>query len=269
LKAGRDLSWADVAEYRPVVLVSENLAIELFGSAQAALGKRIREMPKSPWREIIGVASDERADGVHLPAPKIAYWPFVVKDMYGQEYQSQWGLRAILRTERAGTGPLLEDIRRAVWSINPGLPIANPRTVEAIYARSMARTSFTLTMLGVAAGLALLLGVIGIYGVISYSIAQRTREIGIRLALGAPEAKVSQLFLGHALKLSALGAGLGAAAAYPLGRLLAALLFEVSPADPLTYAASTLSLIAAAAVAAYIPARRATRISPVEALGSD
>ncbi len=269
MKAGRDFTWTDIVEYRSVILLSENLAIELFGSAQAALGKRVREMPKSPWREVIGVVGDERSDGVHLEAPKTAYWPFIVKGMYGQDFQNQSGLSFVLRTSRAGTGPFREEIRQAVASVNAGLPVANPRTMERIYARSMARTSFTLTMLGIASGLALLLGIIGIYGVISYSIAQRTREIGIRLALGAPEGSVSGMFLREGLMLASLGAMAGLAIAYPLGKLLASLLYGVSPGDPLTYALATFSLIAAAALAAFLPARRASRISPVEALGSD
>lgn len=269
LKAGRDLTWTDIVEYRPVILLSENLAVEMFETPQGAIGKRVRETPNSPWREVIGVVGNERSDGVHLEAPKTAYWPFIVKSMYGQEFQNQYGLSFVLRTTRAGTGALLDEIRRAVWSVNPGLPIANPRTVETIYARSMARTSFTLTMLGIASGLALLLGVIGIYGVISYSIAQRTREIGIRLALGAPEGDVSRMFLSHGLKLAAIGAAIGIAAAYPLGRLLSSLLYGVSPVDPVTYVLATLSLVAAAGLAAFLPARKATRISPVQALGSD
>jgi predicted permease len=269
LAAGRDLTWTDIVEYRPVILLSENLASELFGTPQGAIGKRVRETPNSPWREVIGVVGNERSDGVHLEAPKTAYWPFIVKGMYGQDFQNQYGLNFVLRTPRAGTGALLDEIRRAVWSVNPGLPIANPRTMETIYARSMARTSFTLTMLGIASGLALLLGIIGIYGVISYSIAQRTREIGIRLALGAPEGEVSRMFLSHGLKLAAVGAAIGVAAAYPLGRLLGSLLYGVSPVDPVTYVLATLSLVAAAGLASFLPARKATRISPVEALGSD
>lgn len=269
LKAGRDFTWTDIVEYRPVILLSENLAIELFGSSQGAIGKRVRESPNSLWREVIGVAGNERSDGVHLEAPKTAYWPFIVKGMYGQEFQNQYGLNFVIRTQRANSGALLDEVRRAVWSVNPGLPIANPRTMDTIYARSMARTSFTLTMLGIASGLALLLGIIGIYGVISYSIAQRTREIGIRLALGAPEGNVSRMFLSHGLKLAGIGAAIGIAAAYPLGRLLGSLLYGVSPVDPVTYVVATLSLVGAAGLAAFLPARKATRISPVEALGSD
>lgn len=269
LKAGRDLTWTDVTEHRPVILLSEGLAVELFGSASAALGKRVRESPNSIWREVIGVAGEERSDGVHLEAPKTAYWPFVVKNMYAQEFQTQYGLAYALRTPRAGSGALLDEVRRAVWSVNPSLPITAPRTMERIYARSMARTSFTLTMMGIASGLALLLGVIGIYGVIAYSVTQRRREIGIRLALGAPESRVSRMFLAHGLRLALLGTAFGMAAAYPLGQLLGSLLYGVKPLDPLTYAVATLSLVAAAAVAAVLPARRATRISPVEALGAD
>jgi ABC-type antimicrobial peptide transport system permease subunit len=123
-------------------------------------------------------------------------------------------------------------------------------------------------MLSIASGLALLLGVIGIYGVIAYSVAQRTREIGIRLALGSPEEKVRNLFVVHGLKVAGIGVATGLLIAIPLARLLSALLYEVNPADPVTYLAVSLGLIASATFAAYLPARRATRVSPLECLSS-
>ena len=130
----------------------------------------------------------------------------------------------------------------------------------------MARTSFTLVMLTIASGMALLLGLVGIYGVISYSVSQRTREIGIRIALGAPQQTVRQMFVRQGLLLTGIGVACGVAAAVALTRLMTALLFEVSPLDPATYCAVCAVLLMAALVASYIPARRATNIDPSEAL---
>lgn len=193
LKAGREVTWQDIHADRPVVMVSESLAIELWGSAQAAIGKRVRESPKEIWREVIGVAGNERDNGAERSAPAIVYFPMGARP----------SLAAVLRTPRAGTEALLTEIRQQIAAVNPDLPIASPRTMQALYARSMARTSFTLTILSIAAGMALLLGLIGIYGVISYAVTQRTREIGIRLALGAQQGSVRAMFLRYALTLAA------------------------------------------------------------------
>ena len=222
--AGRDLSWVDVYEERPVILVSENLARELWQSPAAALGKRIRETPKSPWREVIGVVGNERDDGANQKAPTIAYWPMMVKDFWGQPVIAQRGLAFAIRSSQAGSAAFLKEIQRAVWSVNPDLPIADVRTVKEIYDRSMARTSFTLVMLTIAAGMALLLGVVGIYGVISYSVSQRTREIGIRMALGAQQQTVRQMFVRHGLLLAGIGLVCGVVAASGLTRLMSTLL---------------------------------------------
>ncbi len=269
LKAGRGITWDDIHNARPVVQVSENLAVELWGSATAAIGQRVRENPKGVWREIIGVAGDERDNGADRPAPTTIYLPLAVKAFWGDELDIHSSLAFVLRTPRAGTAALLNDIRQQVQAVNPDLPLANPRTMQAVYDRSMARTSFTLTMLSIAAGMALLLGLIGIYGVLSYAVTQRTREIGIRLALGAPRANVQGLFLRYGLTLTGLGVVCGVVAAVPMSRLLGSLLFEVSPADPATYAAVAALLLAAAALAAYLPARRATAIDPMTSLRAE
>ena len=269
LLAGRDLTWTDVYEKRPVILISENLARELWPAPAAALGKRVRENPKASWREIVGVVGNERDDGVHQKAPTIAYWPMMVKDFWGEPVMAQRGLAFAVRSSRAGSASFLKEIQRAVWSVNPDLPIADVHTVKEIYDRSMVRTSFTLVMLTIAAGMALLLGVVGIYGVISYSVSQRTREIGIRIALGAPQQTVRQMFVRHGLLLAGIGLMCGLGAAVALTRLMSALLFNVSPLDPMTYGAVSLVLFAAAFLASYIPAHRATAISPLDALRAE
>jgi predicted permease len=269
LLTGRDLTWTDLYEMRPVVLVSENLAREYWGSPGAALGKRIRENPKGSWREIVGVVGNERDNGVDQAAPTVVYWPAMTKDFWGSPVMVRRALAIAVRSKRAGTTGLLGEIRQAVWSVNPNLPIASVRTVREIYDRSMARTSFTLVMLAIAGGTALLLGLVGIYGVIAYSVAQRTREIGIRMALGASQQKVRHMFVRHGLLLTAIGVVCGVAAAIPLTRLMASLLFEVKPLDPITYGAVSMLLVVAAFAASYIPAHRATTIEPVDALRAE
>lgn len=269
LMAGRDLTWTDILEKRSYVLVSESMAREFWGSPAAAVGKRIRENPKGAWKEVVGVARDERDDGVDKKAPTIVYWPIVVKDFWNESISVRRSLIYAIRSPRAGTSGFLKEAEQAIWSINPNLPLANVRTVQEIYDRSMARTSFTLVMLAISSGMALLLGVIGIYGVISYSVSQRTREIGIRMALGAPHGKVMEMFVRHGMLLSGIGVICGLAIAIPSSRLMSALLFEVSPVDPVTYGAVALLLAASALLATYLPARRAVRVEPVEALRTE
>jgi putative ABC transport system permease protein len=267
--AGRDITWTDVFEIRPVVLISENLAREYWRDPSEALGKRVRENPKGTWREIIGVVWNERDNGVDQKAPTIVYWPVMTAGLWGQKISVRRNVAFAIRSNRTGTESLLKDVRQAIWSVNSNLPIANVRTVAEIYERSVARTSFTLVMLAIAASMALLLGLVGIYGVISYSISQRTREIGIRIALGASRQKVQGIFMRQGIVFAGIGVACGLAAAVPLTRLMSTLLFEVSPLDPVTYCAVSAVLVGAALLAAYLPARQATRIEPVEALRAE
>ncbi|MEO8129314.1 MAG: ABC transporter permease, partial [Bryobacteraceae bacterium] len=167
LVAGRDITWTDVYNKTPVVLVSEALARDLWKDPAAAIGKRVRENPKGVWREVIGVSGNERDDGVSQKATAIIYWPILIKTFWADPIQVQRYVALAARSNRAGTASFLKEMQNAVWSVNPDLPVARVRTVQEIYERSMARTSFTLTILGIAAGMALLLGVVGIYGVIS------------------------------------------------------------------------------------------------------
>jgi ABC-type antimicrobial peptide transport system permease subunit len=268
LVAGRDYTWSDIYEKRPVVMISENIAREYWGDPAAAIGKRIRASKDQPWREVIGVAGDERDDGVNQPAPPIVLWPPVMDKFLADGFVSR-SMTFMIRSNRAGSSAFLEEIRKSVWSVNPNLPLASVHTLEWYATKSLSRTSFTLVMLGIAGAMALLLGVVGIYGVISYSVSQRTREIGIRMALGAPLRQLTTMFVKHGLRLAAIGVCFGLIGATALSRLMSGLLFEVRPIDPVTYVAVSLGLVAAAMIASYFPAARATAIDPMEALRAD
>ena len=269
LLAGRDFNWTDNIERRPVVLVSENLAREFWGSPSGALGKRVRENSKGVWREVVGVVGNERDDGADQPANKTIYWPIVVNKFWDETVNVQRYPALVVRSRRAGTAAFLKEVQQAVWSTNPNLTISSVRTLQEVYDRSMARTSFTFILLTIAAGMALLLGVVGIYGVISYAVSQRTREIGIRVALGAQQSSVRAMFVRHALSLTGIGVACGLVAAAAFTRLVATLLFGVNALDPLTYGTVSAVLAAAALLAGYIPAHRATAIEPVDALRAE
>ncbi len=181
---------------------------------------------------------------------------------------TRYGVFAI-RTNRAGTESFVAEARRAIWSVNSNVPVFLTRTLKDVYDDSMARTSFTLVLLAIAGVMALVLGVVGIYGVIAYAVTQRTREIGIRMALGAQPAGLQQMFVRQGLLLAAVGAVLGLVAAAGLTRLMSSLLFKTAALDPITYAVVSAILILAAALASYFPARRATAVDPVEALRTE
>jgi predicted permease len=272
LIAGRDFTWTDAYEQRPVAMVSEGLAREMWNEPSAALGKRIRPFPKGEWREVVGVVSDMRDDGVNKKAATAVYWPLLAKSFIetpDARPQVARGITVIVRSTRTGATGFVNELSQAVWAINPNLPVSGVRTLQDLYDASLARTSFTLVMLGLAGGMALLLGVGGLYGVISYSVSQRSREIGIRIALGAQSGAVTRMFVRHGLALAAIGVAIGLAVALSVTRLMSSLLFDVSPIDPLTYLLVSLALIAATLLASYVPALRATTVDPITALRAE
>jgi predicted permease len=266
--AGRDFTWADIYGLRPMVIVSENFARESWGSAAAAIGKRVRQFSSMPWQEVIGVVEDVRAHGVDKAAPPIIYWPAMLNDPYVAKptIDGPNSVTFAIRSQRAGEQELINRLQSAVWSVNSDLPLANIRTMQDIYSRSLARTSFTLVMLAIAGSMGLALSILGIYGVISYSVSQRTREIGIRLALGAQKPELRWMFVRSALVLAGLGIGAGLIAATALVQLMKALLFGVSPLDPWTFVTVPLFLTVTAVLASHLPAHRASRVDPMVAL---
>ena len=262
--AGRGLTWADVLEERPVVVISAPLAREYWGEPAKALGQRIRAYDdEAPWREIIGVSGDERDDGLHRAPTEIVYWP-----MLSEGYPSRTIAYAV-RSTRVGAPGFLRELQQAVWAVNPNLPLAAMQTVAEIQARSMAQTSFALVMLAIAAAVALTIGLVGIYGVTAYAAARRTREIGVRVALGAQMGDVRRLFVRDGLGLIAFGVVVGLGFAVGVTRVLSSLLYGVQPVDPLTYAVGSAALAGVALLATYLPARRAARVDPVDALRAE
>ena len=264
--AGREYTWTDVHERRRFVIVSENLARELWGGAMAAVGKRIQTLPAAPLREVIGVVRDVRHNGVQEAAPAIVYWPSAGESPYRASATATRTMTFVIRSERAGTDAFVREIQQAIESVNSSVSIASVRTMKEIYDRSLAGTAFTLVMLALSGAMALLLAVVGIYGLISYGVSRRRREIGIRLAMGAQRRDVSRMFLRSGVLLAAAGVPIGIAASAVLTRLMSSLLFGVAPLDAPTYIATPLLVVAAAALASWVPARRAAGVHPMEAL---
>jgi predicted permease len=266
LVAGRDFTWDEAFQKRPVGMVSENFAREYWGSAANALGKHIRVSTKDDWREIVGVLGDVHDDGMNKDAPTIAYWPTMLSHFESDQVSIRRFVVFAIRTPRAGSESLMKDVRQAVWSVDANLPLTDIHTQDYYFQKSISRTSFTLVMLAIAAAIALLLGIVGLYGVIAYSASQRTREIGIRIALGAQRNTITTMFVRQGMLLAAGGIGCGLLLAFAATRFLKSLLFQVSPVDPITYALACIALCGSACLASYIPSRRTAAVNPVEAL---
>jgi predicted permease len=271
LIAGRDVTWNDFDTGGRVAVVSEGFAREIAGEPAGALGKRIKigPFPEDDWKEVVGVVQNVHQDGLHAAPPLSVYWPTLASNTIGAPVAGVSSVAFAIRSERAGSGSFVEEIRRAVQSVSPSIPVALELTMHDLYAASLARTSFTLVLLGIAGAMALALAVIGIYGVLAYVVSQRTREIGIRSALGARPGQLEQMFLRQGLALTGVGLAVGVVAAVALGRWMSSLLFGVGPLDPLTYVAALAVTMAAAALASYVPARRAATIDPIETLRAE
>jgi predicted permease len=267
--AGRDFTWTEVYDKRPVAIVSENMARELWLEPDSALGKRIRMGSAEDWCEIIGVVGNVYHEGVNQDPPGTVNWPIFMRRFWDEAPMVRRTQTFVIRSDRTGTESLLKEIRQAVWSVGQSLPLAEMRRLEDFYWKSMSRTSFTLVMLAVAGTMALLLGIVGLYGVLAYSATQRTREIGVRMALGAQRREITVMFLRHGLILTGIGVASGLGAAVAVTRVMSSLLFKVSPVDFVTYGAVSLSLILTTLLASYLPSRRAATVDPAEALRAE
>ena len=269
LIAGRDLTWSETFEKRAVAIVSENLAREYWNDPASALGKQIRATSTDDWREIIGVVGNIHDRGPDQPEWSTIYWPLLQDRIDGEQEFAPRPVAFVARSPRAGSAALVKDLQRAVWSIDPEMPLGDPTTVGELYTKSMARTSFTLILLSIAGSMALMLGIVGIYGVISYAVSQRTREIGIRMALGAQPWELTAMFVKQGLWLTGIGIACGLVAAFAATRLMSSLLYGVSSADPWTYAAMIACIVAVSWIACYLPSRRAATIDPANTLRAE
>jgi len=264
--AGRSIDWRDIRERRPVGVVTETLAREFWGSAGAAIGKRIRHAGNDPWREIVGVVGDVRDGGLRGAPRPVAFWPVLVEDFLGFDSWLRRDMAFVVRARRVDPLALVGQVREAVWAVNPNLPLADVGTLDRLVERDLAGTSFTLSMLLTAAVVAVALGTIGIYGVISYVFEQRTREIGVRVALGARHADVLAMVLRQGVAIGTVGVGIGVLAAAGLSRFLASQLFGIEALDPSTYVLAGAAVLALVVLASAVPARRAARADPLVSL---
>jgi putative ABC transport system permease protein len=255
---GRSFTDADKAGSLPVAVVNETMARTYWANGDA-IGKRFRfygPLERNPWIQIVGIINDVRHD---LNTP-------IVPEYYMAHAQDTWNAMVLVARTSVDPASTATALRQQVWAIDKDQPVFDVKTMTEVRAQSVALYSFSSVMLGIFAGVALLLASVGIYGVLAFAVTQRTQEIGIRMALGAKTADVLRLVLRHGMSMTILGIGLGLAGAWGLTRFISGLLVGVSTTDWLTFAVVTLSLLLAALLACYVPARRATKVDPLVAL---
>jgi predicted permease len=257
---GRSFTAADDAEAARVTVVSQAFA-ERFFPGEAAVGKRIGwgdpEDPDFTWSSVVGVVGNIRLDGLDAEPRVEAYQPMA---------QAPWPFMTVVLRSSVPPETLSEPLRRAVVEVSPTQPVERIQTMEQILRDSLARRRFTMLLLWTFAGIALTMAAVGLYGVISFSVAQRSREFGIRMAVGASSGRIYSLVMNEAGRLLVAGLVVGAVATAILGRLISSFLYQVRPTDPAAFAAAIAVLAAASLVAAWVPARRATRTDPMAAL---
>jgi hypothetical protein len=232
-----------------------------------ALGKRFRTLPGGPLYTIIGVVGDARDTALAAPASPTVYFPEIVsKEQFNGQMQRTMGL--VVRTTGDATAAM-QPVQQLIRGLDPTLPTFDVRPMTSVVRASTAQLSFTILILGVAAAVTLLVGAIGLYGVMAYVVTLRTRELGVRIALGAQPRAVAAMMTGQGLALTGVGIGIGLVLFASVARFLRSFLFGVVPGDPLTLVAASLLLVGIAALASWIPARRAARADPMEALRAE
>jgi predicted permease len=258
LRSGRVFTDQDVMGTAPVMVIDETLARQYWPD-EDPIGKHMRlGGPTVPWSTIIGVVGHAKQSDLAGDTVKGKY--------YMATFQQSFPITSFIVRTQSDPAVLTAPIRAAVQAVDPSQAVSQIRTMSEMVSESLAPRRFVVTLLGIFAGMALLMAVIGLYGVISYSVTQRTQEIGIRMALGAQRSEILGMVIGQGMRLAGIGAGVGLAASLAISRVLQNQLFHVSPFDPLTFTATALVLIGAALLASYVPARRATRVDPMDAL---
>jgi putative ABC transport system permease protein len=260
LLQGREMSEQDREDTTPVVVISEAMARK-YWPGEDPVGKRIKTGPSAsniPWMTIAGVVKDVRQFELNADPKPQMYLSYMQAGFFAP--------RDLVISTNVEPMSLASSVRRAVWEIDKEQPVSNIRTMEEILSESIGRQRFSMLLLGIFASVALLLAAVGLYGIMSYSVTQRTREFGIRMALGARRIDVLKMVVGQGLKLVLIGVVIGLVAAFVLTRVMSSLLFGVSATDPATFIAISLVLIGVAVLASYVPAYRATRVDPMIAL---
>jgi putative ABC transport system permease protein len=271
---GRGIDRGDVERNEPIVVVNQALA-ERFFPNQDPIGERVasNRLGALTWLTIVGVVANTPIRTLAETRPQQLYMPMSIAGGPGIPISALIGpdISVMTYVVRSATAPLglLPSVRRTIDTIDKGLALAQVRTLQDTLDRASAQMAFTMVLLAIAAGVALTLGVIGIYAVMSYIVSQRTGEIGVRLALGAEPRSVARMIVQQGGLVALGGIAIGLAAAFAGGRLIESLLYGVSPRDPGVFAATTLLLLAVALLACWLPARRAARLSPLEALRTE
>jgi putative ABC transport system permease protein len=256
ITSGRDFTDRDTGDAPAVVIINETMA-RRYWPGEDALGKRIRINSTDPWMEIVGVAGDVKHFGLDSQSRPEFYAPYL---------KDPWPFMTFVVRSTSDTKSMAGAMRNEVWAIDKDLPVPDIKPMDELLSVSIARRRFNMTLLGLFAAVALVLAAVGIYGVMSYSVTQRTHEIGIRMALGATQSNVMKLVVGQGVRLALIGVGIGLAGALALTRVLASLLFEVSTTDPVTFAIVSVLLTGVALAACFVPARRASKVDPMVAL---
>jgi predicted permease len=259
LLRGRTFSRSDRSDSAPVLVINQ-AAARRYWPGEEPVGKRVAFQLEGPWHEIVGVVGDTRHQGLEAAADPATYAPLRQKSWHWLTWMT------VLVRSDGDPLALAEAVRNEVWALDPNLPVLETRTIESLYRESLARRRFNTLVLSLFAGFALLLGLVGLYGVMAFSVARRTREIGIRMALGARPGTVSWLVLRQGAALTLAGLAAGTAAALALSRLVTSLLFGIEPHDPPTFAAAGALLATLSLAACYLPARHAARLDPTRAL---
>src|SRR5260370_19607822 len=262
---GGDFSWDDGPQSLPVVIVSQTMARNFWPHGDA-IGKRIKlggVNSEAPWVTVVGIVADVHQLELVGPAGPAMYLP-ASQDAGTGDTLRDWVIRA-----SGDPTALVSAVRTAVWAIDPTLPISRIQTMERVRSNYLGPQQFNLALVALFGAMALILAAAGLYGVASYSVAQRRREIGIRIALGAQASDVLRLVVGQGTKLAFLGLAVGSLTALVLTRLVSSLLYGVSEHDPLTFVGVAVLLVSVAVIASYIPARSAMRVDPMVALRYD
>ncbi|MGH9482259.1 MAG: FtsX-like permease family protein, partial [Terriglobales bacterium] len=267
LLSGRYFDQTDQVPHRHVIVINEVMARRYF-AGKIAVGQRVQTgdaNPKADWYTIAGVAGDVKYEGLDAKEQPTVYVP------YTDDGWNPWLVQTMFLVVRTAANPgrIALEVRAGVGRLDPAIPVADVLTMDQLLSKSVSGPRFRAGLLGTFAALALVLAAIGIYGVLAYSVARRTHEIGVRVALGAERRQVLRLILGQGVKLAAYGVLIGIAASLILTRLMSSLLFGVSPTDPLTFAGVALLLTVVAMLACYIPARRAMNVDPMVALRNE